>query len=43
MLRDPDVIAGSPARAARVVVIGVGTVAVGLATACTRPLPREPR
>jgi glycosyltransferase involved in cell wall biosynthesis len=40
ILRDPDVIAGSPARAARAAVIGVGTVAVAVVTRCTRPLPR---
>jgi hypothetical protein len=39
LLRNPEVIAGSPARAARVVANSVGTVAVGLATVCTRPLP----
>jgi GT2 family glycosyltransferase len=39
MLRDPDAIAGSPARAARAAAIGVGTVAVALATGCLRTPP----
>jgi glycosyltransferase involved in cell wall biosynthesis len=40
LLRDPDVIAGSPARAARAAAIGVGTMVVAIATRCTRSLPR---
>jgi GT2 family glycosyltransferase len=38
-LRDPDVILGAPARAARAAVIGAGTVAVAIATRCTHRLP----
>ena len=41
MLRDPDVIAGSPGRAARAAVIAVGTVAVALGAACSRRM-RQP-
>jgi len=39
MLRDPTVVAGSPARTARAAAIGVGTVVVATVTACTKPLP----
>jgi hypothetical protein len=43
MLRDPDVVAGSPARAARAAVIAVGTIAVAFGTASFRRMPRFDR
>jgi GT2 family glycosyltransferase len=36
MLRDPSITRGSPARAVRLVALGVGTTAVGFVTACAR-------
>ena len=38
--RDPAVTEGSRARAARALVLGAGVTAVGMVTACTRPMPR---
>ena len=43
MLRDPDVIDGSPARAARATVIAIGTVAVAIGTASSHRMPRFDR
>jgi GT2 family glycosyltransferase len=40
LVRNRDLIAGSPARAARAVTIAVGTVAVAVVSVCTRPMPR---
>jgi GT2 family glycosyltransferase len=39
-LRDRELIAGSPARAARVVTIAIGSIAVAVVSVCTRPMPR---
>ena len=38
--RDPAVTEGSRARAARALALGAGVTAVGVVTACTRPMPR---
>ena len=38
--RDPAVTEGSRARAARALALGAGVTAVGMVTACTRPMPR---
>jgi GT2 family glycosyltransferase len=40
LVRDPDVIAGSPTRAARAVTIAVGSVAVALVSVCIGRMPR---
>jgi glycosyltransferase involved in cell wall biosynthesis len=40
MVRDADLIAGSPVRFARCVAIATGTVAIALVTVCTRPFRR---